>query len=66
MFIDQAPLCPIFCFVFDRHIQTAAAGGAGGLATVGGVSVAGAAGAASVVAGGIAGDEVAGVVGACD
>lgn len=54
-------------FLDDYYIQTVAVGGTGGLATVGGVSVAGAAGgAASVVAGGIAGAEVAGVVGACD
>lgn len=53
--------------MYDRHFQTAAGGGGGGFATVGGVSVAGAAGVASdAVGGGIAGDEVDAVGGACD
>lgn len=71
MFSDQAPLYPIKCdivyFLSDCHIQTVAAGGTGGLATVGdGVSVAGAVGGASVVAGGIAGDGAVAVAGVCD
>lgn len=70
MFSDQAPLYPIKCdivyFLSDCHIQIVAAGGTGGLATVGGVSVAGAVGGASVVAGGIAGDGAVAVAGVCD